>query len=307
MKTATVTYRMKKITLILLFIICKLGIAQSYEMYGGDTINMIDAGGKRQGRWIIFGRMKKDPKYAPDAKVEEGKYLNSMKTGIWIEYFPTGVKKSELTFQNNRANGPAVMYHENGKKAEEGNWQGSRWVGPYKLYYEDGTIRQEFSYNPLGQRDGVQKYYHPNGKLMIEVTMKAGKEEGMMKEYYENGELKAEKFFNGGNIDPAKSRTYEPKKPVAESQAPEEKELKAPAPVAKANEMPNKGQFTGEGYWILYTNGQITMKGTFHLKKLIDGEQRIYDQNGMLIRIKLFKEGRYVGDGPLPVEGSGGK
>lgn len=300
--------RMKKIALILLFVVCKIGLAQSYEMYGGDTINQIDTEGKRQGRWVIFGRMKKDPKYALEAKVEEGRYLNSMKTGIWIEYFPSGVTKSQLTFQNNRANGPATMYHENGKVAEEGTWQGTRWVGPYKLYYEDGKVRQEFSYNPLGQRDGVQKYYHPNGTLMIEVTMKAGKEEGLMKEYYENGELKAEKYFNAGNMDLIRTKTYEPKKPVDETpKAPEEEEQKAVAPVAKTNDLPNKGNFNGEGFWILYRNGQISMKGTFHLRKLMEGEERIYDNNGILIRVKLFKEGRYIGDGPLPTEAQTGK
>jgi antitoxin component YwqK of YwqJK toxin-antitoxin module len=293
--------QMKKIALILVFVICKIGLAQSYEMYEGDTVNQIDVGGKRQGHWIIFGRMKKDPQYGLDAKVEEGSYLNNFKTGIWVEYFPSGKKKSELTFQNNRANGHAVMYHENGNIAEEGTWQGTRWVGPYKLYYEDGGLRQDFSYSPLGQRDGVQKYYHPNGKLMIEVTMKAGKENGLMKEYYENGELKAEKYFNDGNMDLVKTKTYEPKKPVEETPAaPEEEEPKATAPVAKSSDMPNKGTFSGEGFWILYRNGQITMKGTFHLRKLIEGEERIYDNNGLLMRIKLYKEGKYVGDGPLP-------
>ena len=84
--------------------------------------------------------------------------------------------------------------------------------------------------------------------------------------------------------------------------APEEKDIKGTAPTTDPNFKPNKGTFTGEGDWILYSNGQITMKGSFHLKKLVNGEQRIYDKNGILIQIKLYKEGKYVGDAPLPTD-----
>jgi antitoxin component YwqK of YwqJK toxin-antitoxin module len=296
---------MKKITLILLFIICKVGLAQSYEMYQGDTINYIDASGKRQKHWVIFGRMKKEAQgFAADAKVEEGNYTDSKKTGVWISYFPNGKKQSEYTYENNRPFGHAVTYYENGKIQEEGTWKGTRWVGDYKLYYEDGKPRQSFSYNPLGQRDGKQLYYHPNGQLAIDVNMKAGKEEGVKKEFYENGDLKSETTFNGGSIDPAKTKTFEPKKANVALDAPEEKDLKGTAPEAKADMKANPGgkPFDGNGPYILYRNGQITMKGTFKNKKLIEGEERIYDNNNILIRVKLYKDGKYVGDGPLPTD-----
>lgn len=269
--------------------------------------NQIDASGKRQGHWKVNAASKKlGSPWTPEQIVEEGNYTNSMKTGIWIEYYVNGNKKSELTYVNNRPNGPAKMYYENGNLSEEGTWVGTRWTGPYKLYYEDGQVRQSFAYNNLGQRDGPQTYYHPNGKVAIEVNMKAGKEEGVKKEYNTNGELTTETYFNGGNIDAAKTKTYEPKKPESADavKAPEEKEQKGTAPTVNTttDQKANVGTFNGEGYWILYKNGQITMKGTFAKRKLIDGEERIYDSNGILIQIKLYKGGKYVGDGPLPTE-----
>jgi antitoxin component YwqK of YwqJK toxin-antitoxin module len=269
--------------------------------------NKIDETGKRQGPWVITAAQKKlGSPWLPDQTVEEGSYTNSMKTGIWIEYYQNGNKKSELTYVNNRPNGPAKMYFENGNLSEEGTWVGTRWTGPYKLYYEDGTPRQQFVYNNLGQRDGAQVYYHPNGKVAIEVNMKAGKEEGVKKEYNTNGELTTETYFNGGTIDPAKTKTYEPKKPESAEavKAPEEKDQKGTAPTVGAGteQKSNIGTFNGEGYWILYKNGQITMKGTFAKRKLVDGEERVYDSNGILIQVKLYKGGKYVGDGPLPTE-----
>ncbi|HTL82326.1 MAG TPA: hypothetical protein VL651_11500 [Bacteroidia bacterium] len=289
---------MKKSTLILLLI-----LAGALRAFAGDTLtNQVDAAGKRQGWWIITGAMKKDTKYQPTAKVEEGSYKDSQKTGVWTEYYPSGNKKSELTYVNNRPNGHAVMYNDNGTKSEEGTWVGTRWVGDYKLYYDDGTPRQSFNYSQLGQRDGKQVYYHPNGKVAIEVNMVAGKEDGWKKEYDADGNLIRETFFAAGVIDPSKTKEY-PAATKTPEKAPEESDIHGTAPtVTDPNFKPNKGTFNGEGDWILYKNGQISMKGTFHLKKLVNGEERIYDGNGLLIQIKLYKDGKYVGDGPLPTD-----
>jgi antitoxin component YwqK of YwqJK toxin-antitoxin module len=264
--------------------------------------NATDANGKRQGYWIITGIMQKDRSYLNDAKVEEGLYKDSQKTGIWKSYFPSGKNKNEFTYINNRPNGHAIVYNENGNKEEEGNWVGTRWTGDYHLYYENGTERQAFNYNQTGQRDGKQIYKNPNGSLAIEVTLKAGKEEGWKKEYDANGNLIRETFFNGGVIDTTKTKEYD--SPVAIQKAPEDPSLeKEKAAVAKAEEKLPTGSFNGEGGpHTLYYNGQVTKKGTFHLYRLIDGEARIYDNNGMLIQIKLYRDGRYIGDGPIPAD-----
>ena len=50
---------------------------------------------------------------------------------------------------------------------------------------------------------GVQKYYHENGKVMIEGEWNEGKESGPIKEYDETGKLVAEKTFNNGQLDEA--------------------------------------------------------------------------------------------------------
>jgi antitoxin component YwqK of YwqJK toxin-antitoxin module len=290
---------MKKFTLLLFFVM-SAGLAFAVPDTTANK-NVVDAAGKRQGYWEITGSMKKDSRYAPNAIVEKGQYKDSQKIGIWTEFYPNGNKKSDLTYVNNRPNGPAVMYNENGTKSEEGTWVGTRWVGDYHLYYEDGTERQAFNYNQVGQREGKQVYKHPNGKVAIEVEMKAGKEEGWKKEYDENGNLVRETYFAGGTIDPAKTKTYSTPPP---QKAPEEKDInKGNAPtVTDPNFKPNKGTFNGEGDWILYRNGQITMKGTFKNKKLMNGEERIYDNNMMLKQIKLYKDGKYVGDAPLPAD-----
>lgn len=55
--------------------------------------------------------------------------------------------------------------------------------------------------------------------------------------------------------------------------------------------------------YVLYnSNKQITKKGCFKNFRLMDGEERIYDNNGVLVQIRIFKDFKYVGDAPLPAE-----
>ncbi|MCE9538190.1 MAG: toxin-antitoxin system YwqK family antitoxin [Bacteroidetes bacterium] len=292
---------MKKVFLIVLIIASNLAFAQTYEMAGTDTINLTDVSGKKQGKWIVTNKMVHKPCYTDDQKVEEGIFESSKKIGIWTEYYCNNNLKSKITYENNRPNGYAIMYHENGKPKEEGLWKNNRWVGDYKLYYENGQVQQAFKFNTTGKRAGDQKYYYENGQTMIEGSWAEGKEAGILKEYYENGDLKSEKNFADGFLDVASVKTYEPKKPIIKEVVKEvvvDPIKVAPIEVDKGIEKVNSGKpFDGEGKWKLYNkNKQVSKDGVFHSNKLIDGKVYIYNTNGILTRIALYKGGKYIGD-----------
>jgi len=306
---------MKKFTLIFLFIVCKIGLAQSFVLKGKDTVNLVDDQGKRQGKWILTGKLLNLPEYGPDVTVEEGKYMNSLKVGIWKHYFPNGNLQNKLTFENNRPNGYAIMYHENGKISEEGNWKNNRWVGPYKLYYDNGQVQQAFNFNESGKREGKQQYLDENGKVMIEGDWKEGREDGVITEYWPDGSLKAKKTFNGGNLDtdPAKTQMFEQKNTsiVAKKDAPPPPPKDANISV-KADEKIEGGStalvnkppvdlstITGKGITIYNKNRQKSKSGDFEHGKLINGKVYIYTDNGILTRVALFEGGVYKGDSPL--------
>lgn len=298
-------YRMNKFTFITLLFISSLCMAQaqSYELYGPggkDTINLIDAMGKKQGKWIVFGKHKPGTCYTPDQKVEEGKYSENRKTGPWIEYYCNGNMKNKLTFVMGRPDGYAIMYHENGKISEEGTWKANRWVGEYKLYYENGEVQHQFKFNPSGKREGPQKYFYENGQVAIEGEFVNGKESGIIKEFYENGDIKAEKNFADGQVDQATIKEFQPKKPMPKiSDNPADN---APKVVMTKDEKPNeavasKGPLVLNGQHTLYNkNKQITKDGLFKDNRLMDGKAYIYDENGILSRIAVYKNGVYVGD-----------
>lgn len=285
--------------------ICFVGLlqAQTFEISGKDTINQIDATGKKQGKWVLYGKHKPGGCYAPDKKAEEGKYQDNRKTGTWLDYFCNGNVRSKLTFVNGRPDGYAQMFHENGKISEEGNWKNNRWVGNYKLYYDNGQIQHEFVFNASGKRDGPQKYFFENGQIAIEGNFVGGKESGLIKEYYENGDIKAEKNFADGNVDLASIKEYQPKKPIApKSDSPADN---APVVKVREDERPNeavkkegaKGPLVLNGEYKLYNkNKQITKDGVFKDSRFMDGKAYMYDENGILLRVAVYKGGVYVGD-----------
>jgi antitoxin component YwqK of YwqJK toxin-antitoxin module len=288
---------MKKVILILLFITCKIGIAQSFELIGNDTINFTDAFGKKQGKWIILNKDLHRPGYADDQKVEEGKFIDSKKGGIWKEYYPNASIKSIITYENNRPSGYAKMYHDNGKIKEEGLWKNNRWVGDYKLYYENGQVQQAFKFNVNGKREGIQTYFYDNGQVMIAGNWQEGKEAGVLKEFYENGDIKSEKNFSNGTMDEGSVKNYDVKKPIAKASE-EPAIVESPPIVVQKTEKDNLGKtFNGEGYWKLYnSNKQVSKDGTFSKSRLMDGKVYHYSPDGILTRIAVYKDGKYVGD-----------
>jgi len=276
----------------------------SFEIYKGDTINIVDNNGLKQGKWIVFGKNVNNPEYAPEQIVEEGYYKDGKKEGLWIKYYPSGVKRSEITYVGGRPKGPYRLYYENGKVEEEGNWDKNKNVGSFKRYYSNGNLQQEFNFNENGKREGIQRYYHENGQLAIEGNWQDGKENGEVKEYYPDGTLKSIKVFNNGVFDETKSKEFppsQPKQPSVVIADNNQKKVEAPPPAPE--EKPNLGEFTGDGFFILYNkNKMISQKGVFKNGKLWDGKFYKYNANGILIKVEVYKEGRYIGDAPLEEE-----
>src|ERR1035437_9994447 len=284
----------------LLFIFtCQIALAQSTN---SDTLNQVDpTTGLKQGYWIVNNNIKKLPNYPAEAKVEEGRFADSKKIGIWKMYYPSGSIKSEITYTEDGRKGNAKMNYENGKMQEEGLWENNRWVGDYKSYYENGQVFYNFKYNNSGKREGKQQYFYDNGKTMMVGDMHDGKEAGVWEGYYENGDLREKKAFNDGTLDATNTEIYAPKQPLPPKK--EETTSTEPAKVIDSKtEKVNDAQppFVGEGYAKLFNmNKQISKEGEFKKYRLINGTDYIYNKDGILDRIAVYKDGRYVGEAPI--------
>lgn len=280
----------KKIVLIFCIAFMHFSFTDAATLFVADTLNNTDAGGLKQGHWIILnadGRLQDCP---ADKKAEEGNYISNKKNGTWFQFFCNGKTKNELFYVNNQPNGYAKFYYSNGKLSEEGMWQQNHWSGVYKYYYDNGQLAYEFNYNPFGLREGPQKYYHQNGKLKIEGTWGSdGQELGLLKEYYDDGSLKSEKKYNsGGHLDTASVKFYAEKKEVA----PVIEEVKPP--VVEEPKVPASVGFIEDGQHKTYgANKKIATEGMYKNGKLVDGKRYEYDGD-KVVKTTTIKDGKIV-------------
>jgi antitoxin component YwqK of YwqJK toxin-antitoxin module len=265
-----------------------------------DTLNRVDEMGRKQGYWKFVAPATEKPGYPNGALVEEGRYANSKRVGIWRRYWPNGTVMSEITYQFGRPRGEYKTYYPNGKVEEQGSWDLDRNTGTFQRYHANGKLAQDFVFNAHGVRDGEQRYFHENGQLAVQVSVEEGREDGTLKRYTADGQLQQVAQFNDGVINAANSK-YIRSVPTAEDV---KVDPKAPAaPVVTAAETTNAVAFRENGYNTLYDRQlRISQQGEFQNGKLSDGKRYTYDANGILTRIQIYKDGRYAGDAVITDE-----
>jgi antitoxin component YwqK of YwqJK toxin-antitoxin module len=265
-----------------------------------NEINQTDSRGQRQGYWIIKGSMIDDHDYKPETKVEEGNYVDNRKDGLWKKYWPSGKLRSEVNYESGKPMGEYKLYYDNGKLEEHSNWTNSKNTGEFKRYYSNGNPQQHFVFAENGKRNGVQRYYHENGKLAMEVNIANGNESGLLKRYNTDGSLAEEKTFENGAVKQGTAKKYKEAttKPIVASD-PYDASVGKNSKVTE--DKTNKAQaFKPNGFNTLYDkNGAITQVGEFIEGRLYDGKWYRYNSDGILIRVEIYKGGKYVGSGVL--------
>ena len=291
----------------ILVLIATFGTVKATSLLGetsADSLNFIDKNKLKQGFWIFYGKDKLLGNYEDEDKVEEGSYQDDRKSGIWKKYFATGKLQNEITYKNSVPNGHAKIYYANGQLKQEGIWKRNKWTGVYVLYHENGNKYHEFNFSDKGKREGTQKYYDEDGRIIIEGEWIGGQENGIVKEFWPDGSTRSEKNFDGGVLDQASVKTY----PKPESVAVAESKIEEPKgdgiKVADTDHKRNLVTFKGHGEHTFYDKNhlQITKSGVFKDHKLVDGKWHRYNKGGLLTHIEVYKNGSYVGNAPMPTE-----
>jgi hypothetical protein len=117
----------------------------SYKIYETDTINVIDQ--------------------------------DSLKQGVWKEFWVNGDLKNEVIYKNNKKQGLEIKWFDEPDCVEQ------------ESYYKDGML------------DGPSIYYSKRCKKDFFETFKSGVKEGLELSYYPNGNIKAEGNFKKGNLN----------------------------------------------------------------------------------------------------------
>ncbi|MGZ4037801.1 MAG: toxin-antitoxin system YwqK family antitoxin [Bacteroidia bacterium] len=117
----------------------------SYQIHDNDTINAIDK--------------------------------DSLKQGVWREFWNNGDLKSETSYKNNLKHGLEIIWYDKPDCVES------------EAYYKDGKL------------DGQSIHYSKKCRKDFVENFKKGIKEGVETEYYSNGVTKAEGNFKKGNLD----------------------------------------------------------------------------------------------------------
>lgn len=258
--------------------------------------NHTDKQGLRQGYWVLYGDIGNENGYNSKQVVEEGEYLDNKRTGVWKKYYPTGALQSEINYIENHPYGSYITYYPNEKIEESGFWAGNKNTGDFKRFHENGNLAQKFQFNSKGKRNGVQEYYFPNGTLQCSVEIENGVAHGEYKLYYPTGELREEKRITNGEVEEESIKIYDAKKPIKNHF--ETPTLPREETTPKHTDKPNLDVFKSTGFNTLYNqNQQITQVGDFFEGRLWNGKWHKYDENGILQKVEVYRNGRFIGYG----------
>lgn len=200
----------------ILFYIIKLNIVYSqdsvYQKFYFDSKEVSSEGflinGIPEGKWISY--------YENKNIKSEGFWKNSLLDSTWIFYDSSGRVTLEENYSKNLKNGLSIFYDTIGFKIKESNYVDGKKTGTELLYFTGTNKIKEENNFKNGIKDGVSLEYDKNQQLItiynfdMGVVYKKeemnrldseGNKQGMWKEYHENGKIKEEAFYFHGKQD----------------------------------------------------------------------------------------------------------
>jgi len=269
------------------------------EDQGEDPLNIIDDLGRKQGKWIYFGKDRPEAGFPVDGKIEEGPYIDDRKEGTWIKYHNDGVTpKLKGEYKNNRPSGAYIKIWPDGTPREMGIFSRGKHFDSLSRMYENGVVEYQAVFNDAGKEQGTVKYFYPNGQEEFVYESQSGVPTGKAVRYYENGDIKEIIFYaEDGSVE--KSEPREMVNPAVVVGDPGIQNS-VPAPGVGPSPRTKGAKFQSNGYNKVYNdNDEIWQDGDFRAGKLWDGKVYEYDSDGILLTVKVFKNGVYHSEGQL--------
>lgn len=124
-------------------------------------------------------------------------------------------------------------------------------------------------------KDGIEKKYNANGKLIAEFTCKNGKLHGLFKFYYENGNLREERTYKNGKYHGIDKTYYENGTLRSESEYSDGKTINYSRFYYPSGELKREGKFTGSGgkgiYEFYFKDGRLKDRCPFENGSFVGG------------------------------------
>ena len=282
--------------LLLIFLLFPYTDAYAREHVQNEPINQKSADGKKQGKWIVYGKDRPEEGFPANGKIEEGEYQTCPRENTWIKYHKDGTTPRLIgQYQNNRPNGRYSMFHTNGKLAEKGSFVDGKYRDTIQRFHSDGQMSYQSIFKN-GKENGKVVYYFNNGKIDFEYTSQEGVAVGKAVRYYPNGDIREIlEFDSNGTVKNREIKEIKSaKEPDVAVKNTKDISVKINNPIVKG------GKFQPNGYNKVYnTDDEIWQDGDFKDGRLFNGKVYVYDRDGILLKVKVYKDGYYHSDGQL--------
>jgi len=225
-----------------------------------DSLNQKDTLGKKQGYWIVYGIDKPEKNYCDTCQVEEGNYLNNQKNGKWVMYQKDGITPKLIGFYiNGRPTGEFVRIRNVNSK------------------YAAGCPKSALKFNKNGKQHGVSFLYydcdslHPNlGQIQVKYKMDNGQKIDTLFRYYRNGDLKQQIIYKTDHTIQSKQNFKR---------------------VSPTIEMDYTELIDSNNLCQWYFEEEVLFEGECKNGKIWTGKKYVYDSDGILLKIEIWKEG----------------
>jgi hypothetical protein len=288
----------------------------SFHSIGSSSaINQLDKNGKRTGYWVIdeFNH----PLAASSAhKWKEGNYSNGRKEGVWI-FFNKDGKTPRLIgeFADNRPSGAYFRFNLKGELVQASSVPKTLEINQ-SITAKNAVFSCKLNFDNketvAGQVYFSQKIIKKNAiQFWVEKSLQAISSESKVIDF----------TWLNANYDRLYARYLEVRSPqqllkvVEPSLAPEKlvvasknEQVKNTAkkgnylfpPAVRSPRLAKGLSFQPNGLNKLYTpDAEIWMDGYFKGGQLQDGKVFIYDTDGVLLKVRVYKNGLYESDGVL--------
>lgn len=281
--------------------------------------------GKKTGEWKSYhsnGKIKsvvefknnrpqgKYRKYYDNGQLEEdGIFIRVHHLDTFKRYHPNG-KMMELKFfnTNGKNDGDIYRWYENGKLELKYRVVNGVEDGKLERYYPNGELQEKRYYvNGWAVADSVE-WHNLKSKQNVDSTSfnhpVPAKDLKYNKLYDKNGNLIWEGEFYNGKIYNGKKYIYNDKNEIQRIESYRDGLYVGDVPLeikSDGNKSNNTGLNVKDGYPGRVPNDskRLEQDGEFKDGKLWNGKWYRYDKNGLLIKIEIYKEGKYVGDAKL--------
>ena len=302
---------MRKILLTLLL------IAGTFIVFAGNksgSINLLDVNGKRTGYWVVDENNQPVDKNHPN-KSKEGTYKKGRKEGVWIHYYGDG-KTPRLIgeYADNRPAGAYFRFNDKGemqqassvprKITESQSITASNKVFTCKMNFDNKEIvaGQVYFSKKVVKQNAVQFWLERSLEAIasesevIDFTWLNTNYDKLYAKYLEVRvpKMSSKEIVKNVKMDKVPVTVF-----TKEQDQARRKNYFYP-PVIRTPRVARGLIFQPNGFNKLYTpRDEIWIDGYFKQGQLQDGKVFIYDNDGVLLKVRVYKNGIYDSDGVL--------